>query len=407
MASRRGWWYVGVLALLLAGCASGGSGAGNTRGTTPGATSTASAAVALTPSATAGSSSGFASPSSLGWKQVGAPQPDAVAFAPGAPNTIYTCTGATSSGASSVIRFSVSTDGGASWRTTNTPAKAGRCSALSMSPTDPQAIAYYAETCRQDCGESGQLLYYTLDSGTHWTQVVATTNGAVPLFAWLGTTLFASEAPANTPSSRTPYLAVSGNGGAFAWTSLPVAPQQLFTNGSTLYVLVGSSAVCSASSGCTDLYRSTDRGASWTHLTPSYNGFNVRVVASAPGSASPLLGFDARAFDGPNPYPVLRSTDSGASWQALPGAGANLHANTDPLLAPDGTVYCGFFDASGQGGEYKLSPGAASWALVSSVVPAQVNIVAVGWDTTGHPVALWGLAPSTDGTTSVLWTHPA
>lgn len=406
---KHGCWCLGVLALLLVGCASGGSGTAS--GTIPATGPTYTSAPALTPTATSGPSQPPASLSSLGWKQAGAPLPDAVAFAPSAPNTIYTCSGATSSGASSVIRLSVSTDGGASWRTTTTPAQAGLCGQLRVSPTDPQAVAFFANTCRQDCGASEGMLYYTLDAGAHWKQALSTSDSPSSNFGWVGTTFFLGGAPAGTPPSRTQNLAASVNGGPFTWTSFPLPAGGIFSDASTLYILAGSSAPCSATTGdCDDLYRSTNLGASWTHLTPIYNGNNVGVEAFAPGGST-FLGYDVRAFSGPNTYPMVRSTDGGATWEPLPGFAAGTQAATDALIAPDGTVYVDVFsDGSSQqqNGIYRLSPEATQWSLVSPVVPANLHLVMVSWDASGHPGSLWGLVEAQNGSgITTLWTHAA
>lgn len=403
----RGWWCLGIVALLLAGCGSGGVGSGTAYGTPPpGPTSTAAGSSG--PTATVGPPPSL---SSLGWKQANAPFPDAVAIAPSAPNTIYTCTGATSSGTSPLISLSVSTDGGASWRTTNTPAQASVCGQLQVSPTDPQAIAFSAETCRQDCGASEGMIYYTLDAGAHWKQALSTSDTPSSTYGWVGTTFFLAAAPAGTPPSRTENLAASANGGPFAWTSFPLPPEGIFSDGSTLYVLAGSSAPCSATTGgCEDLYRSTNLGASWTHLTPVYNGNNVAIETFAPGGST-FLGYDVRATTGPNTYPMMRSTDGGATWQPLPTFAAGNQAATDALVAPDGTVSVDVFgDGSSQqqNGIYRLTPGAAQWALVSPVVPAALHLVMVSWDASGHPVALWGLVEAQSGSgITTLWTHAA
>jgi hypothetical protein len=403
----RSWWCLVILALLLAGCASGSFGSGTAHGTTPSAGPTSSAAGTPGSTATAGPPPSL---SSLGWKQVGAPPPDAVAFAPSAPDTIYTCSGATSSGASSIIRFSVSTDGGTSWRTTNTPAQAGLCGTLRVSPTDPQAVAFFANTCRQDCGMSEGMLYYTLDAGAHWKEAISTSDTPVIDFGWVGATFFLDAAPAGTPPSRTQNLAMSANGGPFAWTSFPLPAGGIFTDDSTLYVLAGSSAPCSATAGgCDDLYRSTNLGATWTHLTPIYNGNNVQVEAFAPGGSA-FLGYDVRAFAGPNTYPMVWSMDGGATWRPLPGFAAGMQAATDALIAPDGTVYVDVFDDGSspqqQNGIYRLPPGATQWALVSPVVPAGLHLVMVSWDAGGHPAALWGLVEAQNGSgITTLWTH--
>jgi hypothetical protein len=253
------------------------------------------------------------------------------------------------------------------------------------------------------------MLYYTLDAGMHWKQAVSTSDTPSSTFGWVGTTLFVNAAPAGTPPSRTQNLAASVNGGSFTWTSFPLRADGIFSDDGALYVLAGSSGSCSTSTGsCDDLYRSISLGASWTHLTPIYNGNNVQVEAFAPGGST-FLGYDVRAFFGPNTYPMVRSTDGGATWEPLPGFAAGMQAATDALIAPDGTVYVDVFSdgpSQQQSGIYRLRPGTSSWTLVSPVVP--VHLVMVSWDASGHPAALWGLVEAQNGSgITTLWTHAA
>lgn len=342
----------------------------------------------------------------LGWKQSPAPKPDAVAVAPSAPGTLYTCTGAVGV-ASGHISFSVSTDGGATWRQTSTPIVGGVCGRLAVSPTAPRAVALYATSCRGDCGGYPiQTLSYTLDAGAHWTQAYSTQDQSSGVFGWLGTTLFVGTAPPGTPHSATQFLAASTNGSPFAWTSFPVTPGQIFATGGTVYVTGLPQGACTAAaSSCYDLYASTDRGASWTHVTPTYQGNNVTVVALASGSGA-LFGFDARAYGAVGSYPLLRSTDGGHSWQALPMPASSATTDSEALVTPDGTAYVVFFDMPSPQGIYALAPGAAQWKLVSPVVPADLHLVAVSSDAAGHPVALWGLARINQDD-NALWTHAA
>jgi hypothetical protein len=255
------------------------------------------------------------------------------------------------------------------------------------------------------------MLYYTLDAGTHWKQALSASDTPSSTFGWVGTTLFVDTAPSGTPPSRTQNLAASANGAPFTWTSFPVPVDGIFSDAGALYVLGRSSGPCSATnSGCDDLYRSTNLGASWTHLTPIYNGNNVGVEAFAAGGSA-FLGYDVRAFSGPNTYPMVRSTDGGATWEPLPGFAAGMQASTEALMTPDGTVYVDVFsDGSSQqqSGIYRLTPGTSTWALVSPAVPATVHLVMVSWDAGGHPAALWGLVEAQNGTgITTLWTHAA
>lgn len=399
------WVLAVLLMLVLAGC-----GASATAGGTPiPPTATSNRIPKLTPSDTPGPTPTPASLAALGWKQSTAPQPDAVAFAPSALNTIYTCTGSMSTGSSPAINFSVSTDGGATWHTSTTPAQASACGRIRVSPTDAQAVAFDAAACRSECGQNQQMLYYSLDGGAHW-KLVAYNDST---FGWVGTTFFSDVAPAGTPSSHTQYLAASASGGPFVWTSLPFPAAGIFSDSSTLYVLAGSTAPCTGTSGgCSDLYRSTSLGVSWTHLTPVYNGNNVAIEAFAPGIGA-FLGYDVRAFSGPNTYPMVWSTDGGATWRPLPGFSAGMQAATDALMAADGTIYVnllGDAPSQQQPGMYKLAPGARQWTLVMPSPSVTIYIVMVSWDASGYPVALWGLVlihPNTTADTTTLWTHSA
>lgn len=415
-------WLVLSLALAgLAGC--GGSARATTShaaGTTPTPTAIIAPLATATPTASYQPGTGFPDPATLGWVKSGALLPDAVAVAPGAPGTLYACTGA---GATSpqnsqgvitaLITLSVSTDGGATWQTKNTDIPLARCLGLAVSPANSAYLALFAGTCRADCGQGYNRLYVSLDAGAHWQQVSPSSDSDFSAsFGWVGTTFFSTTVPDGTPASTTHFLAASRDGVHFTWTSLPAGPSQLLASGSTLFAVTGSSAPCTLSlGGCADIYRTADLGTSWSRLTPTYQGNNVRPLVLVPGGST-LIGFDARAFEGPNTYPTLRSTDGGASWQPLPGGPAGLQADTDaPSVTPDGTLFVTFCcGAPGVSGIYRLAPGASAWALVSPVVPAQIHFIAVSWNAQGHPVTLWGLRdtyPNTSASVTDLWSHPA
>jgi hypothetical protein len=411
-------WLAVILAIAAAGFAGCGTSTPAAGAHTPTAVIGSTSTTLATATATAFSQPtlGDVDPTALGWARAGAPRPDAIAVAPGSPGTLATCTDASGQSGQGLITLSVSTDDGGSWQTQETGIPLARCFALAISPATPRSIALYAGTCRSDCGQGYERLYLSTDAGGHWKQVTPLPDGDTgAVFGWVGTTFFANAAPNGTPTAATQFLAVSRDGVHFAWTSLPAAPQQLFTSRSTLYVVAGSTASCTTAAGvCTDLYRSTDLGISWSRITPTYGGNNVGVVALVPASTT-LLGFDARAFAGPNIYPILRSTNGGATWQPLPNAPGSLQADTDaPAVTPDGTIYVTFCCASGGSdaatGIYRLSPGGTTWTLVSPVAPVQVRLVAVSWDTRGHPSKVWGLRdvfPNTSAEITDLWSHPA
>ncbi|MGZ3664549.1 MAG: WD40/YVTN/BNR-like repeat-containing protein [Ktedonobacterales bacterium] len=413
-SGHRGWLARALTVLVfatvsIAGCAGA---AGATTSRTPTATTRSTAMTTATATTFFQPNATMADPAALGWTRADVLTPDAVAMAPGTPGTLATCTGRTPH-----ITLGISTDDGSTWKTQNTDIPLAYCMGLAVSPAAPGAIALYGTTCRAECGQSYVRLYLTTDAGAHWKQVTpAADSDAGAIFGWVGTTFFANAAPDGTPAAAKQFLAVSHDGVHFAWTSLPVAPTQILSYGSTLVVVASSTASCAVvASLCTDLYRSTDLGASWSRITPTYQGINVHAVASAPGGST-LIGFDARAFaDNPNFYPLLRSLDGGASWQPLPNTPKGKEASTDrPILTPDGTPYvffcCGDPSASAADGIYNLAPGDAGWTMVSPVVPATMRLMAVSWDAQGHPAKLWGLHniyPNTTAEVTDLWWHRA
>lgn len=397
-----------VLLLAVAGCA--GAHTSVQRSSSP--TATSSSAASPSPSSSPATSPTAYVPtdiSKLGWVQDATlTYPEALAATPGA---LYSCTGATNAGkANPTITFSVSTNRGASWQTSNTPIFAGFCQDLAISPTAGQDAAIYSGTCRGDCGMSTQTLYVTSDGGQHWALVATSQeNDAGSVFGWVGTTLFVNAAPAGTPHAPQQYLARGTNGGAFTWTTLPAAPGTVLASGNTLYAVTGSQSTCDAAGFCSDLWSSTDLGTTWMHLTPTYQGNNLHVEALASGSGA-LFAYDARALAGPNVYPLYRSGDGGRSWQPLPQLASDMQADTDATVTPDGTAYVFYQGENGNGsqpmGIYKLAPGAGAWQLVSPVAPAQVHVVAVQSDASGRPVTLWGFEQIGDERYS-LWSHSA
>ncbi|HKS69429.1 MAG TPA: sialidase family protein, partial [Ktedonobacterales bacterium] len=274
----------------------------------------------------------------------------------------------------------------------------------------PQDVAMYSSTCRGDCGAATQTLYVTTDGGKTWALASSDDSGeAGAVFGWVGATLFANGAPAVTPHAAQQFLAKSTNGGPYSWTTLPAAPGQILTSGTTLYVVTGSQTSCAAPGFCSDLWTSPDLGATWSHLTPTYQGNNLRVEAVASGTGT-LFAYDTRAYAGPGAYPLYRSADGGRTWQQLPAIADTSLADTDALAAPDGTLYVTYVSVgagdSRPAGIYKLAPGASAWHLVSPVVPAQIHAIAIQSDAAGHPAALWGLVFS-DRSLGGAWSHPA
>ena len=401
MRMRMAWLGVMVVAMMLAGCgaSTGGKLGSGSGGPTPTATSQ------TTPTATPTTSSGSATMQSLGWTKSSLKSPDVIAVAPGDPNTLYSCAG---SFTATFIAFGVSHDGGVTWQTTNTPAQAGRCESLAVSPTNAQAVAFLATTCRADCGQTSYALYASLDGGVHWTAPALPSGaGLVDMlpYAWVGTTLFAAV---GNPAPH--VLAASKNGGAFTWVNTSFAPYPFAAVGHTLYAYTptDSSACPKDSSQCLEIAKTSDLGAFWSRILPLYQGYNVRAVGVLPDGVT-MIGQETHAATSPDVYPLLRSTDGGATWQALPdfpqGTGSN--DSTAIFATPDGTAFVRLPVAPGATPctIYKLMLGASAWACLAQTTGG-FGFALVTWDVQGHPAKLWGLVEAGYEITD-LWSHPA
>jgi len=108
--------------------------------------------------------------SALGWFKRTPSWAERITTAPSAPNTVYAC-GGTNISTAWVISFGVSGDGGRTWTSATTSVQAAHCNNLVVSPTAPQAIAIFTDTCPSDCGQSVQQVFYSLDAGKHWLPI--------------------------------------------------------------------------------------------------------------------------------------------------------------------------------------------------------------------------------------------
>jgi hypothetical protein len=218
----------------------------------------------------------------------------------------------------------------------------------------------------------------------------------------VGPTLFL--APDVVGEASFTRLAASVQGQPFAW----VDPHALYPGGapdsaisallamrSTLAVSFVSDPSCRP--GCDRVMAIGRDGASWSLATPAFAGHPVQLLAAS-GDGTILFGQtvqDAAASAGSRAY--FRSTDSGATWQALPSLPRGLIALT-MLAAPDGTLFAELYSSDGPVGTtttrgiYKLAPLATAWTYRAPYPEDAGGPVAVAWDARGHPLALWGEA---------------
>lgn len=383
-----------TMSLIFAGCAGSGSPSNMRASTTPTqGLATATAPTTLTPIPPSISPSPVSTnPAALGWIRRGPSYLDQIQEAASAPGALYAC-GPGSAIPSLHLGFSVSHDGGKTWQSWDTSIPSAICLSLRVSQTASQAVAIYSASCRAECGQSDFYLHYSLDGGKHWTLVsTSETLQGDGSFAWVGTALFSAVAPQGISASATQHLAVSKNGGPFAWTTLPYNTWPLLSTATTLYAPTPEG-----------LYSTANLGATWSKVSPAYQGNAINPTTISPGA--PMLGYDARSANGPNIYPLVRSSDGGATWQALPSAPTCSQLNTDAVETPDGAVYITCFGAnSGGAGIYKLLPGANQWTLASPLVPGSLFLCTVTWDAGGHPATLWALE-QTQSYLNILWAH--
>jgi len=203
----------------------------------------------------------------------------------------------------------------------------------------------------------------------------------------------------------------STNGGA-SWTAisngLPGHATALAvdsSNPATVYAGIGGAGVAGGSGD--GVYKSTDGGASWNAVN---NGIaasprGVHALAIAPSDPSVLYMATGGGGEGLTAA-IYSSTNAGADWTASTGLPANAPTN---VLAIDpsnpATVYAG----TNGSGIFKSTDGGASWAAVNTGLPANDFVALHAFITAlvvdpSNPATLYvsfslagGLYKSTDG----------
>ncbi len=247
-------------------------------------------------------------------------------------------------------------------------------------------------------------MYSSADGGQRWTLAKLPTNTIDAsqvlnyFFAWAGTTLFVAPqfGAQQTLPSETHILAASANGGPFEWVDQnglrahvqsTAVVDLLTTVGSTLYAnLDGASCV---GQQCSGVATTSDGGATWASITSTNQGDTLVVIAGAPGRDLLAHPRSATYHIGP----LLRSTDGGTTWSALPTLpGGASPQDRGTFETPDGTIFVE--TNTNPNPIYKLVPGASAWALVAPHVAdgAAGDLAAVSWDAGGHPLLLWQAA---------------
>jgi photosystem II stability/assembly factor-like uncharacterized protein len=207
-------------------------------------------------------------------------QDTAVAFATGAPQTVYGVYGS-----HGVFK---SSDGGVRWRATNTGLDLTTVASLAVDPNKPQVV--YAST--------GQLgLFKSSDGGANWRSVAVGIIDAVALDPRDPRIVLAASA--------TPRIVRSTDAGHTwhaAGAGVATRPLAVAISGQYAYAATFSHGV----------YASSDGGRSWREpVTPPKS--SAVTLAIAPGD--PTLVY--AGFGGPFTHGLYKSTDAARTWRHL------------------------------------------------------------------------------------------
>jgi hypothetical protein len=343
------------------------------------------------------------------WTNVVATGEDVV-FAPSDPTTGYTCELQYDprTDLPVAVHIGVSRDAGKTWQTLPVSPGAGATCIMRISPTNAQDIALRTSPCMYICGSGNPLViryYVSTNGGASWAGLPlpagASTNQQVDQYVWAGTTLFVSSVWTAQRPNNGHVLAASVDGGPLAWvdqnglladlpTGLPIGGLDEMIAGSdtTLFVnLTGPD--CQNYTQCKWLWKTSDGGSTWTHIQSTYGADGVGIVSAGNGYV-PLIGL--RNISQGDPAPLLLSTNGGATWTALSALPANAHISQWlALRAPDGSIFMQFQTGPTDQTQtiYDLPAGASSWTPIVLVDNNKMTLAALSWDSSGHPTALW------------------
>jgi hypothetical protein len=360
-----------------------------------------------------------------GWEAGGPAYAQTIAFAESAPQIAYVCGPSTPGTGSAPISLGVSNDMGRTWKTLGTPATGADCD-LTVDPDDAHDVVLVASSCPACRTPPPLAMYRTGNGGTTWQTWELpddTTTGAQGFAAyqwtWSGSTLYL--APSRADETGTTRLAVSIGKQPFLWVNAaalfagaPVGATigGLITGDGAIYVLLQAPITCLQD--CTQVMGSVDDGASWTLIAPMDAGRPVSLLQlqSSPRGTTLYGQVFLNADAGARLY--VRSTDGGASWEALPAFPDQLVA-VDMLQGLNGTLYTELYppgpanSATGGAdpGVYRLAPGERHWTFVSNFPGNAAGPLVVACGADGRPVALWGVAhpPTSAGPVAGLQRH--
>ncbi len=252
-----------------------------------------------------------------------------------------------------------STDGGIGWSVCGIPTNQP-LSAIVFSPSYSSDGTIFA------AGAGG--IFRSTDFGTTWAAVESgplTPGTPVSSLALLPG--FDYNTNTRTVFAATAKKILRSTDGGATWTRLPAQPAPLTSNLSVLAVSpnYGADKTLLAGTAANGIFESTNRGNSWTAVTP---GLNVSVTALA---FSPEYASDATVFAGTfgSGVWISRSGGTSGSWTI-----ANLPDNSVTAIAlsqnyaSDGALWATTADKSGNnGGVFQSTNQGAAWTGPATV----------------------------------------
>jgi photosystem II stability/assembly factor-like uncharacterized protein len=252
-----------------------------------------------------------------------------IAFAPGNPVVVYAGMGDIDYGylGSGVLK---STDAGQTWtRVSNATLPDGVAARLEVDPTNSERVylAQYSAFNRSTNLRSISGLYISTDGGVNWTKTLAGQARDVIIHP---------------------------------------------TDAQILYATLAGQSVDSVDGNLDGLYRSTDRGHTWTNIPVPIDGFHAGLkdfrVAISPADPQRIYAYHGTLFFGETRLRVSR--DGGATWQTRSLSkvdsgqfGFCTYLFADPASAD--TLYLGSRDL------YKSTDGGSTWTnLTNNFSPA-------------------------------------
>ncbi|MFM7154265.1 MAG: WD40/YVTN/BNR-like repeat-containing protein, partial [Bacteroidota bacterium] len=152
----------------------------------------------------------------------------------------------------------------------------------------------------------------------------------------------------------------SSNGGT-SWTDINPGGQDGTGAWVTPYI-ISSNNPATLYIGYNDVYKTTDRGNTWTAISTSLSTSNLTVLADAPSDANVIYAGRSSA--------LYRTINGGTNWATMTipaGAGSMTYLCVSPTDA--NVIYAAMSNYTAGSKVYKSTNGGASWTNISGTLP--------------------------------------